>query len=878
MHPGMSMKNVFSLLLLLPFLLFFGQGSAQTPTIAPLLEQTRLLVNSKQFDSAIVLADSALELNTAAKDRKSIIKAMRLKGKAMFGLKKEKEALDLYYGALRLCRSPEDDKETAWIYGEIGYVALAQGHSQESKNHYRKEIEILTRLEGQDSVCEQLINIAVMHQRLNEFDSAMLVLNQAKEILSRTHDSSLLGYYLLDMGSYFTARNMPDSARVCYLKAYEVWKALGNQSQLFKVTFNLGYYSYQKQDYKEAIRYYLQSEAAAKKFGLKREIAHVYGTMAESYAAINDFRSAYKYLYLYATLSDSFNNEDINSYAVRLDKQYQADKSRQTIQEQELKIKTANLAVQKQRNMLLTIIVVFVLVLSAGGFAFAYSTFKNRVRKKVDEAKGRFFANVAHEIRTPLSMIQGPVEVLQGKVTDKELLGQLDIAARNTKRLNDLINQMLDISKIDAASYVLHESLGRLDLFAEPLFDEFRQQAADKGVAFTCECDVAEGNLLFDKDALEKITNNLVGNAIKYTPAGGSAGIVLTGRKSGSEIQVEMNVWDTGPGIPAEEQDKIFDRFYRSASQQKSGVKGVGIGLALAKELVGLMKGTLTVSSEVGKGSVFTVHCVLQAASPAESRPANTDSENELILLVEDDTDILAFNKGLMDEEGYNVVTASNGLEAAELLKNVLPDIVVTDLMMPAKDGLQLLSDLRANTLTAHIPVIILSAKASPGARAEGLAGGAQAYLPKPFSPAELKGLVRSQLQLLRSQKERYKTETANDNRNVDERFSGIDPFTQKCYATIQEHLDDSQLSVEKLSELMNINRSHFQRKIKTLTGFSPSELIRTIRLEKAKEMLLKKEGNITETAYATGFTSQSYFTKCFSEHFGYPPSQVGER
>ncbi len=249
-----------------------------------------------------------------------------------------------------------------------------------------------------------------------------------------------------------------------------------------------------------------------------------------------------------------------------------------------------------------------------------------------------------------------------------------------------------------------------------------------------------------------------------------------------------------------------------------------------------------------------------------------------MILIVEDDKDILQFNRSLMEEEGYSVVTAQNGNEAIVALSNALPDLVVTDLMMPGKDGLELLKEIRANVLTAHIPVIILSAKASVQARTEGLAEGAQAYLPKPFSPAELKGLVRNQLQLLHSQKERYKADTTSDNKNVEERFSGTDPFTQKCYATIQEHLDDPQLSVEKLAELMTINRSHFQRKIKTLTGYSPSELIKTIRLEKALEILLKKEANITETAYATGFTSQSYFTKCFSEHFGYPPSQAGER
>jgi DNA-binding response OmpR family regulator len=245
------------------------------------------------------------------------------------------------------------------------------------------------------------------------------------------------------------------------------------------------------------------------------------------------------------------------------------------------------------------------------------------------------------------------------------------------------------------------------------------------------------------------------------------------------------------------------------------------------------------------------------------------------LLLVEDDKDILEFNTGIMTAEGYNVIAATNGTDAANILTNTLPDLIITDLMMPGKDGNELLKDIRNNTLTAHIPVIILSAKAAAQSRIDGTASGAQAYLAKPYSPAELVALVKNQLSIVAHYKERYQNMVSDTQQNVEDRFSGTDPFTQRCYAIIQEQLDDPQLSVEKLAELMNINRSHFQRKIKTLTGYSPSELIRKIRLEKALEILLSKQSNITETAYASGFTSQSYFTKCFTEHFGYPPSHA---
>ncbi len=835
--------------------------------------------NAKKYDTAITIADAVLKLARENKDHKNTITAMRLKGKALFGKKKEKESVDLYFAALALCSPPQDNKEIALLYGEIGYAYFIQGHHQESKGYYRKEIAILKKLQGQDSVGNQLINISVMHQQLGEFDSARIVLDEVKDILSRYPDSSMKAYYLFNMGAYYTAINQPDTAKKYYLEAYDIWKALNNQSQLFKISFNLGYYSYQKKDYKEALRYYYQSVASAEKFGNKRDIAHVYGTMAESFAALNDFRNAYKYLYLYATLNDSFSNEDINSYVLKLDKQYQTEKSRQTIQTQELELKTANLAMQQQRNTILIIIIVFVLVLAAGAVVFVYTTFRNRVRTQVEEAKGRFFANVAHEIRTPLSMIKGPIEVLQQKTTDPAMLQQLDIAARNTQRLNDLIAQMLDIAKIDAASYTLHQSVGSIDEFATQLFGQYRLMAAEKNITLSCQCDAATGNTLFDRDALEKIVNNLAGNAIKYTPSGGTAGVEInTTNASADTLTLNITVWDSGPGIPALEQEKIFDRFYRSDAQQQAGVMGIGIGLSLTRELVHLLNGTITIASEAGKGAVFTVTCSLQRAAAATGNTDITDPQAEVILLVEDDNDILQFNKALLQEEGYHVLTATNGAEAATLLSATLPDLVITDLMMPQKDGLELLKEIRNNMAYAHLPVIILSAKASLQSRTNTIAEGAQAYLPKPFSPAELKGLVRNQLELLRRQKATYQTATTDEQKDLEARFSGTDPFTQKCYDIIHEHLDDPQLSVEMLAGLMNINRSHFQRKIKTLTGYSPSELIKTIRLEKAREMLLKKEGNITETAYATGFTSQSYFTRCFSEHFGYPPSHTGEK
>jgi len=839
-----------------------------------LAEAARKAQINQKNDSAILLADKAIALSKTQPDTAAMIKAMRIKGKALFAQKKHKEAVNLYYAALRLCNKPTYKKEMAWLYGELGFAYFNRNQGKEAKEYYHKKIDILRELQGEDSLGNHYINMAVAHQTLKEFDSARLALNEVKKILDRINDSTMRGYYLINLGANFTYTNKPDSANMCNVAASALWKALGNESQLFRATFNIGYYQYQKNNYKEAIKYYQQSLAAARKFAGQRDIAHLYGTMAESYAALNDYKNAYKYLYLYATTNDSFYKEDINSYVLKLDKQYQTEQNKATIQAQELELKTTKLAVEKQRNTILMVIVIAVLLLSAGAGVFVYFTFRQKVRQQVEEAKTRFFANVAHEIRTPLSMIQGPIEILQKNNNDPAMQQQLSIAARNTQRLNDLINQMLDISKIDAARYTLYESVGNITEFINSLCQQYETIANEKKISFSSNVDAEVANVLFDKDVLEKILNNLAGNAIKYTPKGGSAGIDTTIAVIDDMAVLTLNVWDNGPGITADEQTKIFDRFYRSPTAGQSGIKGIGIGLSLCADLAQLLNGTLTVTSTPGKGSVFTLVCPLRIAHHTTSTQTNPTTYT--LLLVEDDKDIMEFNTSIMTAEGYNVIAASNGTDAAKILTNTLPDLIITDLMMPGKDGNELLKDIRNNILTAHIPVVILSAKTSAQSRVEGAKDGAQAYLSKPYSPAELIALVKNQLSLLTHYKERYQNTVADTQQNIEERFSGSDPFTQKCYNIIQEHLDDPQLSVEKLAELMNINRSHFQRKIKTLTGYSPSELIKKIRLEKALELLLSKQGNITETAYATGFTSQSYFTKCFTEYFGYPPSQAG--
>ncbi len=853
-------------------IIFFSSGHAysQQEKIREALNAQKRLSNSNNHDSSLLMANYALKLATEAKDTQLIVSAMAAKGRCLFHLKKRKEAVDIYFEVLKICRLPAYNKQAAFIYKELGFAYLSQGLYRQSLEYYTKEYETRISYQNRDSVIDPLINISNVYQELKKYDSAQYILNRVADILSRNNDTFNKGYYYLNRGSLMQLMQRLDSTKYYYLLARDIWVATHEQHQLYKVTFNLGYLEESQQHFQKAMDYYKQAESSAKMFGHTKDLAHVYGTMAEDYAAMNDFKNAYNYLYLYATMNDSLLQSDFNSYVVNLDKQFQTEKNRATIQEQNAQLKESELRSERLKTTNLIIIILVIALVSVVLIMRQKAKFEKQVSQEVEKAKEKFFANVAHEIRTPLGMIQAPVSLLlESTTTDSETQQQLQVANRSIQRLNELINQMLDISKADSGAYKLNEQPGNFKQFVNDMGARYTLKSKNANLKFHSTIDLESTEFFFDRDALEKVMTNLLDNAIKYTPKG-DVGFDV---KVDEQNLAKITVWDSGTGIDKNEQAHIFERFYRVKSQESNQVKGIGIGLSLVKELVALMNGSIEVVSEKGHGAAFTVTFPLRKVPSSGIQKTNNDGPT--ILIVEDDTETRNFNQQWLTKEGFNIVCAEHGKMAVQILNDTLPDIIVTDLMMPEMDGIALLEQIRTNTVTEHIPVIILSARSASDARLSAILGGAQVYLPKPFQPAELLASIKSQLALLEKTRALFKTtptETKATELQMTETIQ--DPFVQKCLELVVSNLDNALLSVEMLADKMFVNRSHFQRKLKTLTGLSPSEFIRKARMERAQQLLLNKEGNITEIAYQTGFTSQSYFTKCYSDYFGYPPSK----
>jgi signal transduction histidine kinase/ligand-binding sensor domain-containing protein/AraC-like DNA-binding protein/AmiR/NasT family two-component response regulator len=537
---------------------------------------------------------------------------------------------------------------------------------------------------------------------------------------------------------------------------------------------------------------------------------------------------------------------------------------------------------------------------------------KNLQLEEADRTKTRFFTNISHEIRTPLSLILGPLDKLTGENADGNGNDSIfQVMKRNGQRLMQLVNQLLDISKLDSGKMKI--ILSETDIFKRLriLAYEFLSLAETKDIRYIVDIPSGELVSLIDMDKTEKIISNLLSNAFKFTQPGGTVWCSIrkpdNNEKEASDI-IEIRVKDTGPGISAEHIEKIFDRFYRVEEHQGKDRAGTGIGLSLTREFVDLLHGSIDVRTSPGKGSEFIVtlplgkehlsgnEYIFAASETPEpvapnihhealiARHTEEHGEKEqrvTILVAEDNNDLKNYIRENL-ESAYRVITADDGKEASNLAFTMIPDLVVTDLMMPVLDGISLCRMLKEDERTSHIPVIMLTAKATAEERIEGFVTGADDYIVKPFSINELKVRIANLIAI--REKLRHKYRDHLDFRIPEIQSASMDDrFMEKIYKIIRENLRNFDFDAGMLHEKAGMSRVHLFRKLKALTGLSPGTLIRRVRLETGAMYLLNHSGNITEVSNSVGISNPSYFTKCFRRHFGMSPkeyksSKQGER
>lgn len=527
-------------------------------------------------------------------------------------------------------------------------------------------------------------------------------------------------------------------------------------------------------------------------------------------------------------------------------------------------------------------------------FVLKYIASKLELKKneEIHQAKLEFFTEVSHEFRTPLTLIIDPLDKIIGGQLTMDVIRQYSIVMqRNAKHLLTLINQLLDFRKLESGQLTLKIQKTDIVNFARVLASSFNVIAEQRNIKFEVISDVESFDLGFDSSKINMVLNNLISNAFKFTPDGGEI-IVKIEKPVKSPDGIHINVTDSGKGIPKDDQSRVFDMFYQS-SKNTSWQAGSGIGLALTKELVLLHNGTITVQSEVGKGACFTVFLPVNENVTADSEDEDTivdtvyleepenlfdehiSSDLPLLLVVDDNADIRNYIEMNLSSS-YRVVKAPNGSKGLETAMEIIPDIIISDVMMPEMDGLEMCRRLKLDERTSHIPVILLTARQSDESRVEGYETGADAYLTKPFSSVVLQAQVQNLLDQRQRLRELFQKGTDIEIKKISINAAD-EAFLNKVMQHIYNNLEDEEFNINALAELLNMSRSQFYRKIKALTNQSLLDFVTTIRMNKALEYLISGDFNITETAYKVGYSMSSNFTRTFTRHFGTSPSKYIE-
>ncbi|WP_109833344.1 two-component regulator propeller domain-containing protein [Reichenbachiella versicolor] len=539
-----------------------------------------------------------------------------------------------------------------------------------------------------------------------------------------------------------------------------------------------------------------------------------------------------------------------------------------------------------------------------------YSTVVNRERLKnkieldqmdlarmheLDEMKSSFFANISHEFRSPLTLIMGPLKAMMEEGNYTSNTSQVAMMLRNAEGLLNLINQLLELSKLESGKMKLDVVKEDVVGFLKPIVHSFSSLATRKDVRYKILMPEKEITLSFDRDKLEKIITNLLSNAFKYTKPYGKVNVTLKDYQE----EVVVTVSDDGIGIPKEEKEFIFNRYYRVKSH-KTKSSGTGLGLSLAKELVNLMKGKIEFQSEEGVGTIFEVH-LLKGESHFEpedfidtdkgyeyqlkgsfliqdekstSKIDEEESSLPQVLIVEDNLDIRSYMKNILHSE-YRILESENGKEGVQIALDQVPDVVISDVMMPVMDGLELCRVIKNDIKTSHIPVILLTAKASNDSAINGFEIGADYYITKPFDPKLLKLRVRNVLKARDNVRDKLlnKTTLNIEPKNI-KIASKEEEFLAKAVEAIENNMSNSDFYVDDLGRELGMSRMQLYRKLKGLIGQSANEFIRSIRLKRAAQLISQGELNISEVTYMVGFNDLQYFRDSFKKQFGVNPSE----
>src|SRR5690554_2002578 len=858
-----------------------------------------------RFSDAISSHQKGLEIALKLNDTLEIVQAMNNLGTNFRRIGAQSEASQYHYQALHYAEdwsdlhTPAGTKNRLVSLNGIGNISLTLGYYNDAEEYFREALKGEAVLNSQIGQAINYANLGAIFEKRQQYDSAHIYFQKSLGHNKMAKSDIGIGLCLIHLGEIYEKEEKYDSAKAEYQKAYELMDQISDKWHWLEACISIARIHLITGNSAEFNHYIQLAESTATQIRSPEHLAEVYLLKHDCNVKHNNQKLALAHYKQHKALQDSVQGvKNANRY---MDIRLGHEQNKNALRFQQMEAASKMEQQKKEFVIYLSWLVLIVSLIITGALYYAYiqRTRSNKVLRKLELIRTDFFTNITHEFRTPITVIQGLNRQMQLKdnLSEKERTAFRAAIDRQSNNILNLVNQLLDVAKLQKGSDEPQWKRGDIVTYLEMTAEAFRLYAGEKEVSLFFYSDSTVREMDFVPSYIDKIICNLLSNAIKHTEPGDKIDFIVSKALRSDTLTIRIS--DTGEGIPTEDLENIFDLFYQSP--QAKNTSGTGIGLAFTKMMVEKMKGKIEVESQLGQGSVFTVILPLKNRQLPHILPLKEDEkpfsafmesqnvifendkepeqfeeeggyEQPLVLVVEDNKDIALYLKSLLKDR-YKVITAKNGKEGFEIAEISVPDLIITDLMMPVKDGYQFVSEMKQNSLLNHIPIIMLTAKASDEDRIKGLSFGVEAYIRKPFQQEELLIHVENIFESRRILKEKYMSAiTLNDSDNKLDNDANL-KFLQNISKIIYSEIDNPELNSTFLANKMSMSISQLSRKVNGITGYSTIFYVLQLKINKAKKMLVDDNLSVTEVSDACGFSDASYFSRVFRKKFGVSPT-----
>jgi signal transduction histidine kinase/CheY-like chemotaxis protein len=803
---------------------------------------------------------------------------------------RNQEAIDYFLSSIKTTKKSGNLYGKAIAENGIGNIYLVQKEYQKALSYFKESEKYGHSSDNKYHLEISYGNLGETFLYLQQYDSAKFYVDKSLELAKFRNNPIGVGICNQLLGQINMSQKLYDSAYIYYEKALNLQRQRKDKRYLSTILVHHGNVCTKLKRYKEAEKNLLEGRDISQKIHSIDNMIFSNQTLYEVYYNTNRFKEASDALVLSKAYTDSLYNMEKTRVMNDLEYQYQSGKKSQEIELLNTRNQLVEESKKMQRNQF-GILLIFI----AGLAAFFYYRYQNRQKvtrelQRLNEMKSKFFSNISHEFRTPLTLIKGPVEKQLVTSKSEEQRADFQLILRNSDRLLSLVDQLLNLSKIDAGYFSISSQKGDLASLLKGISNSFNYQASQKEIKYDIEID--DINLVwYDTNIVEIIITNLLSNAFKFVPAKGHIEIQVVNHNDHLKIQVS----NSGCTLTDKELSRIFDRFYRAEGTEQ---QGTGVGLSLVKELCSLYRAPISVDCLNDQIIKFNLSLPISKehfnneellSKPQENIAVSTSDFSELhletqtdntsnevetpvLLIVEDNIDMRQYIK-LNFENTYHILEAKDGEEGIQLALDHIPDLIISDVMMPKVGGIELCTTLKSDVKTSHIPIILLTAKVGDENVLGGLKSGADDYIAKPFNAQTLSVKVENLIKLRKGLQEKYQKELVINPLNLVFK-SEDEKFANTLQNILDKFLPDPEFSVDQFCSETCMSRTQLHRKLKALTGLSATAFIRSQRIKLAANMMLKPDVNISDICFATGFNDTSYFSKCFKEIQEITPSE----